>query len=466
MRDPAEGPELRPQDGLGALRAQIPKKSVDNPHPRRPPAMLGAMTTSIPASPGPRVLTCHGPADLIAALPRLTGFVARDSVFVLLYAGDRARTALRVDLPGDPDPDSPVADRLLDFIGEAAVRGPRDRRGRPYSSAIVITTSLAFRECGGPPLRGLAVRIERRLRRDGLAPRELCCLAADGWASYLDPSPPLSGHPLALVHGSPVAEPGPEPQAGASGVGPSTGVREPWPELERLGEIVEADPSTRAAVADELAALEGAEEVGEVVPLIARAAPIRPRSERVDRRLAEWIAEVAGLADELCAAPAPAAAGDPPSPAGARPETVARLARCARSTDGWFVLAVAFLTRAGTPERFARDARPASADDPAVLTELGRALLGVLERARPGPEHLARVTRARTALTAAIGAVPTAYRADLLALCAWLWWLGGLQSVAHRQLALACALGPNCTSVRVAERLITAPFSEERLRAC
>ena len=456
------------------------------------------MTALLHSPESPQLLTCRGPADLLAALPRITGFVAQDSLFIMLFSGDRARTTLRVDLPADPDPESLSADRLLDFIADAVRRGPVDPAGRPFPAALIFTTSRSFAECGGPPFADLARRVERRLRRDGLTPREMCCLATDAWASYLDTRPPASGRPLELVSGSPIARTG--PQEG-----------ECWPELESLGEIIEADEETREAVRTELERIGSGHAPGGMRATLGPTLPghplasggVRPRGEhesnapaaahfppgcvattdsardssfprvtpaipdsraqvrsRADTRLAAWIVETARLADELCE---PVAQGR--GPHCERPEVIAGIAHRAQTTEGWFALAVACISRTALTEvcNGGGDGPPAGGEE-SRLSALGASLFSVLERSRPGSEHLDRAARARRALGAAIGAVPASHRADLLTLSSWLWWFGGLNSVARRQLDQARRLAPHAETVSLAERLISIPFSAERLR--
>lgn len=82
----------------------------------------------------PVVLKCRGTADFIAALPHMTGFTASDSVFLVIFTGNRATRALRVDLPDEEG--GPAAEALLDFLEEAVRHGPPEER----DPAIVLAT--------------------------------------------------------------------------------------------------------------------------------------------------------------------------------------------------------------------------------------------------------------------------------------------------------------------------------------
>lgn len=152
----------------------------------------------------PEVLKCKTTADFLAALPRVVGFTATDSLFLLLFSGKQSGGTLRIDLPPDESPQAtaPFLDGICNLLASL-----REKHG--YSSpAIVITSSQSFAEAQGHPWRRLARRLERRLARDGDRVRELCCIAPDGWVSYLDPAAPRLGRSLDEIAASPFAVPG------------------------------------------------------------------------------------------------------------------------------------------------------------------------------------------------------------------------------------------------------------------
>lgn len=149
----------------------------------------------------PEVLKCKTTADFLAALPRVVGFTATDSMFVVLFSGKRSGSTLRIDLPPNESPQvtARFLDELCSFLGNL-------RRQYGHSSpAIVISSAQSFAEAQGHPWRRLARRIERRLARDGDRVRELCCIAPDGWVSYLDPVAPRLGRSLDEIAASPFA---------------------------------------------------------------------------------------------------------------------------------------------------------------------------------------------------------------------------------------------------------------------
>lgn len=152
-------------------------------------------------------------------------------MFIVFFTGKRAGPTARIDLPKTDDTRETI--EFLDAVC-ALVRNARARFGCG-SPAIVISSAHSFSETLGIPWRRLARRLERRLSREDVRLRELCCLAPDGWVSYLDPAAPFLGRPLSEISDSPVA---------------STA---DVPTLETLGAFTPADVHERAVVAEALA---------------------------------------------------------------------------------------------------------------------------------------------------------------------------------------------------------------------
>lgn len=178
-----------------------------------------------------RTLRCTSTADFLAALPQLMGFVATQCLFVVFFSGTRAGPTMRIDLPAHDEPRELA--RYIDAVCEV-VSDARHRLGLDDDPAIVISCTETFADARDIPWRRLAVRLQRRLRREQVQLRELCCLAGDGWASYLDPAAPLSGRPLSDIAASPVA--------------PSS----PVPTLESIGQFGPPDPDEHAEVLAQL----------------------------------------------------------------------------------------------------------------------------------------------------------------------------------------------------------------------
>ncbi|MBK0422607.1 DUF4192 family protein [Leucobacter sp. CSA2] len=427
----------------------------EHPSIQPPPAIaLRGATTPPEARTGPRVLTCRTTADLIAALPRLTGFTANDSLFLLLFQGVRARCAMRVDLPGKHSPRE--WEPLIDLIGEVALRARFAAPGERAIPAIVITTSRTFRDSGHAPWRELATVIVRRLRRDGVPAREACCRAADGWASYLDESAPATGRPLSEIQASPVSS-------------VAEGLAEP-PSLAELSTVPEAAASERAAVRLALAAAPASEHAKNPTRgrlperLTDRGLPPRSRVRDDEPvRALRWIVETAALARGLSAKD-----GEP----GPSPRAVARLGLRANDTDGWFVIALALLTRPRFPAELAVEQGPRAVlglplEPRAGTSDIGlpfASLSGFLEMTAGAlPDHRV-IAAARARVLEACGALPAELRPGPLALAAWLWWLGGVQSVAGALLDRARDIRPDHPVVATVARVAAEPVIPFALR--
>lgn len=413
----------------------------------------------------PEVIRCRSTADFLAALPQLVGFTAANSIFVVFFSGSRAGRAMRIDLPASDDPGDSVG--LVELICDA-VRDLGADGGSPSAPAIVVSSEQTFAETGGPPWRGLAERIERRLRGVGLGPRELCCIAPDGWASYLDPAAPKHGRPLREIAESPIAL-----EARLRG--------DTQPALSELGAIPEPDPERRAEVA---AALTRIAPFGSAQgPHQATSDDSSPRSPtetgdagdrgrrampRVDRLAPPpptgafaWMTDTADVVRALRNTEHPV---DPPM--------TARLIRCAQHSDRWSVLALGILTRPDFPEELARELGAARfegipvglEDDSSRSADTGWSIRGVLAGISPDFIEFERLPGLRRKLLTAVSESPEELRSGLLALSAWVWWLGGTQSVAQRQAAEAVALDPGCEIARMVERLVSFPLYAPRQR--
>ncbi|RGE21027.1 DUF4192 family protein [Leucobacter sp. wl10] len=408
----------------------------------------------------PQVLRCRSTSDFLAALPRITGFTARDSIILVFFSGKRAGHAMRIDLPESEHPRESVG--LLEFVCEA-VLDFGSSHGAVSAPAIAICTEQTFAEADGPPWRRLARRLERRLRREGVAPRELCCVAPDGWISYLDPSAPTAGRPLSEIDESPIAL-----EARLEGV--ST------PDIADLGAIPDPDPARRGAVAGALAeqapfdfpgpgsAPPGDSGLGKPPGAAsARRDSAGPRAEHaVHPRSAgayAWMVDTAevvrALRDEDRAL---------------EPSMAARLIRCAEHSDRWLLLAMGVLTRPEFPVELAHEMGPAQFAgvpvdvDPDAPARAGWSIRRILASICPEFTDLDRIPHLRRRLTATLGETPRELRPGLLAFSAWVWWLGGTQSVAHRQALEALEIDPDNEVALMVERLVSHSLYAPRAR--
>ena len=436
-----------------------------------------------PSPDQPEVLRCRSTADFLAALPQLVGFTALDSVFVVFFSGKRAGRAMRVDLPPSDTPSDSVV--LLELICDA-LHDLGSTQGVVSAPAIVISSGQTFAEAGGPPWRRFARRLERRLRREGLRPRELCCIAPDGWVSYLDPAAPVGGRPLSEIDESPIAL-----EARLRG--------DASPTLSELGTIPEADPVSRAAVEAALGELApfdfpgpqpdppagigpgkvhapsgdpGAGIGDRHAPSGDRGAPDFDRGAPVgDRRdfiglLADhlehpppakayaWMADTAEVTRAL---------RDEERPLD--PSMTARLIRCAQHPDRWLLLALGVLTRPEFPQELAHEMGPAQFSGVPVNLDIGPpphrtgwSIRRILASISPDFTEFDRIPEIRRRLLTALSQSPLELRPALLALSAWVWWLGGNHSVAHRQAVDAVILDPGNELAVMVERLVSYPL--------
>ncbi len=273
----------------------------------------------------PEVLRCTTTADFLAALPQLVGFTAPHSLLVVLFSGSRSTASIRVDLP-DSEGARDITTYLDAVVDILRSNFPPETLGSP---ALVISSETGFTEAGNIPWRSLARALRRRLTREGMSPRELCCIAPDGWVSYLDSSAPRSGRPLQEISASQVA------------------TAEPPPTLESIGEYGTPIPEICASVTQEL----------EHTP------PMGSPTER------------ANAAREFAAAIHSSDSESLPSP-----RVFAGLIRVAQYPDCWEVILTHFMEREAVYER--------AGDAPESRAELRRCAELIATIAAHAPEEL------------------------------------------------------------------------------
>lgn len=374
-------------------------------------------------SPSQEVIRCRNTADFLAALPLLVGFTASNSIFIVLFTGKLAGRTIRLDLPADESP--AVTTPLLNFISETL---SSLHEADPISPAIVITTDVPFPAEGPAPWHRFARRLERRLRRDGFPPRELCCLAADAWVGFLDPQAPAGGRSLSEINQSPVTN---QHRAKLRDIR----------SLESLGAIPECDPERTAAVRSALAALP---------PYAATASN-------------DWMLDVAAVCATLRNARSRL-----------DPLNVARLIRTLAHSDRWLVLTLGILTRPRFAYELATEEDvhgtfegiPLDLDDddhrPPVF---GWSIRRILTNICPDFTDHDRLRPILDVLLDAIADTPKALRPSVCALSALLWWLHGNQTVAHRHLQEAFALDPKHALSLMVERIVQVPLYPSTIRA-
>lgn len=373
----------------------------------------------------PEVLRCNSTADFLAALPQLTGFTATNSLFIVLFSGSRAHNAIRCDLTESEDPTDSAP--LLDFLCEAVHR-LGETPAADAAPAVVISSAQTFAECADIPWRRLAKRIERRLRRERIGVRELCCLAPDGWASYLAGND--RRHALSEISDSPIAA-------------------NPVPDLSTLGEIPSPDPERLAKVAHWL---------GRIGPYdFPGAGPCSPSCTAPGRP--SWFTETAAVTRALRQVDHELS-----------PRMSAQLVRSPANPARWFVMAMGVLTRPEFPEEMADemgaerfeqivvDLGGDVDESPARESRAGWSMHRLLSSISIGFTEQERIGALRDRLLGTISETPDRLRPGLLAFSAWVWWLSGNQTVAQRHIREALGIEPANELARMVDPLVSAPL--------
>lgn len=138
-------------------------------------------------------------------MPALCGFLPQNSIVVVMFSTNahsgrqRSRGTFRVDLPEAHTPRECA--RLIDGLAHLL------RRLDDVEAVVpVVYTDHRFADQPGSgiPWRGLWPSLQRRLRGLGLIVTDACCVAGDGWASYLDEDVPPGGRPLSDIEHDPL----------------------------------------------------------------------------------------------------------------------------------------------------------------------------------------------------------------------------------------------------------------------
>ena len=330
-----------------------------------------------------RVLRCESTADFLAALPQLVGFTATDSLFVVFFAGKRSGNAIRVDLPANED--ELAVTRFI--TGLVSVLQDLDGALGAGAPAIVITTSRRFTDAGRAPWRALARGLKRRLERHGVPLRELCCLAPDGWVSYLDTSAPSLGRSLDDIAASPIAR-----------------YADPSPDIQTLGTFYTGDPKRTAAVQ---AALEA----------------------RIFQSAEACAAALVGVAE--------------PSD-----QTIAGIIHASNTEEGCIKLFDQLFATAAVMHQQDPPERPVSSMSSSDAARHGATARNASRRIRLASERLTEI----------VSLAPEKLQPAVIAVCALAWWLRGMQSVSHRQIAVALELEPSHSTANIVQRIIDSEY--------
>ncbi|MEL4318881.1 DUF4192 family protein [Leifsonia sp. YIM 134122] len=145
----------------------------------------------------PTVIKADAGQDFLALLPRLTGYQPRNSVVLVAFRGRRTCGAIRFDLP-DAAPLAVLRRFATSMIGMLCKIPDVD------AVVPVAYTDECFGATDAVPQALFMDVLVHRAEISGFHVRDSLCVAADGWASFLDPDVPAGGHPLRQITASPV----------------------------------------------------------------------------------------------------------------------------------------------------------------------------------------------------------------------------------------------------------------------
>ncbi|GAA2837585.1 uncharacterized protein DUF4192 [Leucobacter komagatae] len=156
----------------------------------------------------PTILKATSSADFLAALPRLTGMTAPESLFVVLFDGKRTIGSARVDLPerleeqlNDPGPELEAWLRQVVSIVN---------NGNP----VVVVVQTRHRITKRPetsPQGVLKAVLTDILAATGITLRDALLQGSDGWASFADGAERPDLNWLDEIQQSPLHDPDHEP---------------------------------------------------------------------------------------------------------------------------------------------------------------------------------------------------------------------------------------------------------------
>ena len=365
--------------------------------------------THAPAPTRPTVIKAESSADFLALLPAFTGYTVTNSLLVILFQGNQSFGSLRFDLREDTGPDECIS--LSHAVSQVVGEIPQ-----VDGVAFAVMTDARSAPGFGAPWQDLARLLQHGAARAGLVLRDSCCIAADGWSSYLSPEPNGAMRPLSEIEQS------------MAGLEASVITEEAVPDMEQLGSLPPRDD--------------------------ARAADVRHRVEELASRPKRTKRGVVFAAPRLAALVArPGAA--------ATANDIARLACTAAGQSGWLRLVCASVA-AALPASFpsgkmgADDVGPVSEmtyiadcldrggafDDPQELTRAFGPLEHALVLFAAVPPDRDRCRRAIALVSAATAHAPRDLQPGLQCLLAWLWWWIGLASVAAKHAEAALSVDP------------------------
>ena len=135
------------------------------------------------------IVKATGPADILAMVPSMVGFLPRNSVVFLAFRGTRTCGAIRFDLPKADT--RTVHKRIATTLVGTVCKLPD-----VDAIVVVIYTDEEFGFSNIIPRSEFADILGRRIEQSGFELRGSICQASDGWASQFEPIVPVGGHSL------------------------------------------------------------------------------------------------------------------------------------------------------------------------------------------------------------------------------------------------------------------------------
>ncbi|MFD4958901.1 DUF4192 family protein [Microbacterium sp. NPDC058389] len=379
----------------------------------------------------PMIVKAADAAQFLSFVPRLLGFRPARSLVVIPFRGSRSLGAMRLDLPPDGESVEPVASTVVGMVCRL-----------PDADAIaaIVYTDARFGD-EGMPHRPLLDAVAFHADACGVGVGDLLCVAADAWASALDPEGPPGGRPLGELD---------HDDAGLGGL--------PAPDGDQVSgaDLPDCPPDQRARVARAMGELQRALALlgGAATSAEPPAADVSPPGPADD--LGPVPAPVDGEAADEASTDCGAERVDPRALAAAGrlddlPELFEDVLQCPDALDAYDLAAIAWCL-----------ARPSLRDIALVqwrgnLHQGDEALTAQLrwESGEEYPPHLAMrmwgegdppsSVRLDTALRLArrvAAALPRADRPGPLAMCAWLAWALGRSTHAAEYAQRACDIEP------------------------
>lgn len=327
-------------------------------------------------------IRCHTTTDLLAALPFLAGHHTDNSLLVVIFDGQRASDALRIDLPPN-DGETAVCDYLaaLMRLFDDFIVGDR-------SPALVISTDRTFSRTGRTPWPRFTRELLAQCASHGWQLRECAIITPNGWAAL---------------------------------IGPHSKVQ------RNLSEIASSRVFESLAQQGHVGAVAGSPTV----------LPIRDpqRAQRVQFYLGELSGRVQSVHSvaRIAAACFGAEQTQGTGHIDVDVRLIARLIAAAQSTEQWVLLVLTAISDASFVITLAE------AEDELVIAEnitglgvcnAGR-LLEVLS-SEPVPQH--QLTGAITAANDALVHCPQDMLSGVRLFLAWAWWMLGVQSLAKQHI--------------------------------